>query len=158
MRRISPARPAAIALMLAVSSCGIPAPTSPESSNGALSAPVIARAQCGVTMKWPDAPLTLAWQAVNRASTYTVEVDCENCGNAPVVWFSQSGSPWHIRSGLSALQYVTDVVAMLRREGGRTLRWRVWAVDALGRDGSRADWCVIGFSETGLQTPGTPNP
>jgi len=158
MRRISPARPAAIALLLAVSSCGIPAPTSPESSNSALPAPVIARAQCGVTMKWPDAPLTLAWQPVARASTYTVEVDCDNCGSRPDPWFSRSGTPWHIRTGLSTPMYVADVIAALRREGGRTLRWRAWAVDSRGRDGTMADWCVIGFSDSGEQTPGAPNP
>jgi len=158
MRRTPLTGPAAIALLLAATSCGIPPPTSPESTAGALAAPGISRAQCGVTMKWPVAPLTLAWQAVNRAATYTVEVDCENCGNTREVWFSQSGTPWHLRSGVPALQYVTDIVAMLRRDGGRTLRWRVWAVDARGSEGTKADWCVIGFSDDGNQTPAPGNP
>jgi hypothetical protein len=158
MRRISPAGPAAIVLLLLAVSCGIPAPTSPESSNSVLPAPLIARAQCGITMVWPEAPLALAWQPVATASTYTVEVDCDNCGSRPDPWFSRSGTPWHIRSGLSIPTYAADVIPALRREGGRTLRWRVWAVDPRGRHGMMADWCVIGFSDSGERTPGAPIP
>src|SRR6185503_9165904 len=96
MRRTVPVVPAALIILLAANpSCSTRTPTAPESGGDVLPAPAIARAQCGVTMKWPDAPLTLAWQPVARASTYTVEVDCDNCGSRPDPWFSRSGTPWH---------------------------------------------------------------
>ena len=123
-------------------------------ANNVLPAPVITRPECGAVTVWPEGLFTLAWERVDTASTYTVEVDCLGCGDHRDPWFSQSGSPWHVRSVVDPI-YRTDIISTLRREGGRTMRWRVWAVDARGVEGTKSGWCVAAFSENGLPTPGS---
>ena len=124
-------------------------------ANNVLPAPVITRPECGAVTVWPEGLFTLAWERVDSASTYTVEVDCRGCGaDRYHLWFSESGSPWHVRSALDSI-YRTDIVSRLRSEGGRTMRWRVWAVDARGVEGTKSKWCVASFSESGLPTPGS---
>ena len=76
-----------------------------------------------------------------------------NCSDHPDPWFSEAGTPWHIQEGLD-LSYSTDVVTTLRAMGDRTMmRWRVWGVDADGAEGTRSDWCLAAFSESGRPTP-----
>jgi len=125
------------------------------------SAPVVNFAKCGMIAKWPDAPITLEWEQVDGASSYSVEVDCLNCRNQPVTppvpWFSTSGTPWQVRDGLG-LSWVTDVPKTVRSEGGRAMRWRVWGVSREGVEGPKTEWCVLPFSDSGLPTPGAPIP
>jgi hypothetical protein len=125
-----------------------------------LPAPVITQPVCGAVIPWPEGQFTLAWEGVAAASSYTVEVDCLSCGDTTDAWYSQSGTPWRVMSRLSNQDSSlrTDVVSSLRREGGRTMRWRVWAVDRLGGDGHKSDWCVVPFSEDGLRTPSAGGP
>lgn len=129
---------------------------------GVLAAPVMTRPECGAVTAWPEGLFTFAWERVDAASSYTVEVDCFPCGDQGDPWFSQSGTPWHIRRGLGlpTPTYVTDIVSTLRREGGRQMRWRVWAVDSRGVEGTKSEWCMAAFSEDGLPTPssGIPKP
>ena len=124
-------------------------------------APGIDFTQCGQIAVWPEGPITLAWQPVRGAATYSVELDCLNCRNQPVApprpWFSTSGTPWHVEQNLG-LSWVTDLVSTLREEGGRDLRWRVWGVDADGAAGPKSDWCVLPFSDSGKPVPGAPKP
>lgn len=128
-------------------------PTMAALSSGPLPAPTPASPACGSVNAWPTEPLALDWDPVEGAVTYTVEVDCMGCGSLPDPWFSQSGRPWHIEAGLTESMYVSDVVARLRSEGGRAMRWRVRAVDASMRDGELMPWCIAAFSEDGLPTP-----
>ena len=159
MRQTVPLGPAALVLILAGTvSCRTGTPTAPENNADLLPAPVIVQPLCGQPAVWPAGPVTLAWRALASASTYTVEIDCMNCGNRLDPWASQSGMPWHIRSGLASPPYVTDAVATLRNEGGRAMRWRVWGIDRQGREGTRTDWCVTSFSTTGNPTPGAGTP
>ena len=159
MRRTSPIGPASIVVLIAATaSCTMRTPTAPENGGGVPAAPVIVQPQCGAVSTWPEGPVALAWRAVSAAATYTVEIDCMNCGNRPDPWVSQSGTPWHIRSGLSTPMYSADIIATLRREGGRAMRWRVWGVDTRGREGPKTDWCVTAFSDSGLPTPGAGTP
>jgi hypothetical protein len=143
-------------------SCGTSMPTAPIESAGssvsALPAPLLNRALCGSTARWPDGPISLVWEGVNRAASYTVEIDCERCAGTQFPWFSQSGTPWHIRTNLTTPRYDTDAASTLRRDGGHTMRWRVWAVDAQGGGGTKADWCVLDYSTTGERTPGAETP
>jgi hypothetical protein len=126
-----------------------------RAEGGLLPAPVITQPACGAVTPWPKDLFTLAWERVVAASSYTVEVDCLGCGDARDAWFSQSGAPWQVTPGLGVQgsSYRTDVVSRLRREGGRTMRWRLWAVDRLGADGNKSEWCVVPFSASGLPTP-----
>jgi hypothetical protein len=137
----------------AAASCGDPAITQP----GALSLPppAITNPVCGGVSRWPTEPVTLSWTATSGASTYTIEIDCMNCGNYPDPWVSQSGTPWRVTPAIQDSAYRFDVAATVKQEGGRAMRWRVWAVDRSGIDGMKSDWCVTVFNDTGLPTPGS---
>jgi hypothetical protein len=120
-----------------------------------MSAPAVTAPACGGVSRWPTEPVVLSWTPMSGAATYTVEIDCENCSHDlfPWVWVSQSGTPWKVTRGLQSPTYSIDVVATVRREGGKAMRWRVWAVDRDGTEGTKSDWCVTGFNDSGLPTP-----
>ena len=84
--------------------------------------------------------------------------DCLNCGNRLDPWVSQSGTPWQVTRGLRSPSYSFDVLGTVQREGGRAMRWRVWAVDRIEGEGPKSDWCVTTFSDSGLPTPGARTP
>ena len=86
--------PAAIWLVLVAAACYSQAPTP------VLPAPVITQPVCGAVRAWPEGLFTLAWERVEAASSYTVEVDCLSCGDGRDAWFSQSGTPWQVTPGL----------------------------------------------------------
>jgi len=158
--------PAVALVFMTIASCGrAQTPTQPNTVTGepltnrralgVLPAPILIRPECGAVTAWPEGLFTLAWEPVDTAASYTVEVDCWGCGNHPDPWFSQSGTPWHIRRGLGfpTPTYTSEVVSTLRREGGRDMRWRVWAVDGREVEGAKSEWCVAAFSDDGLPTP-----
>lgn len=120
-------------------------------------APVVATTACGGVSRWPTEPVNLSWTPVKGASTYTVEIDCMNCGVHLDPWVSQSGTPWQVTSGLQSPTHTFDA-ATVKREGGRAMRWRVWAVDREGVESTKTDWCVTVFNDTGLPTPGGQTP
>lgn len=148
--------PATLALLTAA--CSATTPTQPASAFGALPAPVIINPVCGASSTWPRDPIQLAWRAVDNAANYTIEIDCMNCGNHLDPWVSQSGTPWRIARGLQSPSYSFDVRSTVQREGGRAMRWRVWAVDRVEGEGPKSDWCVTAFSDSGLPTPGARTP
>lgn len=76
----------------------------------------------------------LRWSAVPGASSYTVEVQfCENMA-------CQRPSYWETKPGLKTKSYTLNFV------GDQPGRWRVWAVDASGREGPRGGWHSFSFS------------
>jgi hypothetical protein len=115
---------------------------------------VITNPACGGVSRWPTEPVTLSWTVTRGASTYTIEIDCMNCGHHLDPWVSQSGTPWRVTPAIQNPSYRLDVAATVRREGGRAMRWRVWAVDRDGIEGTKSGWCVTVFNDTGLPTPG----
>ena len=143
-------------VMFAAVSCGEMGITQPELNTQA--APVITAPACGGVSRWPTEPVTLSWTTLSGASSYTIEVDCMNCGTHLDPWVSQSGKPWQITTGLQSPPYKFDVAATVKREGGNAMRWRVWAVDREGVQGIKSDWCVTGFNDTGLRTPSAQKP
>ena len=140
-------------VLLTAGACSKAAPTQPEQTFTGLPAPVPSRPVCGAVSAWPEEPFALAWRPVDRAATYTLELDCLGCGSGRDPWVSQSGTPWRLQRGLDSPSYRVDVAATVRRDGGRALRWRVWAVDRAGREGAASDWCITVFSQDGLPTP-----
>lgn len=147
-----------VALVLLSAACTATIPTQPASAFGAFPAPVITSPVCGASSSWPRDPITLAWRAVDDAASYTIEFDCLNCGNRLDPWVSQSGTPWQVTRGLRSPSYSFDVLGTVQREGGRAMRWRVWAVDRIESEGPKSDWCVTTFSDSGLPTPGARTP
>ncbi len=117
-----------------------------------LSSPIPEHPACGSVIKaLSDTKyLVLNWQPVDGTSTYSVEVDCIGCGQYPNKWYSQSGTPWHVKPGLGlrTLQkpiYSSKVHVKLRQAGGKSLRWRVWSVDSDGHEGKKSEWCQLAF-------------
>jgi hypothetical protein len=91
--------------------------------------------------------LTLAWAPVENASAYTVEIVSRLRLQGPV------GQPIGTRARKNGAPE-----SDLRRgchpdPSARAARARVWAVDSLGHEGTKSDWCVTAFSDTGLPTP-----
>ena len=144
----------AVGFALIHAACGAATPTEPASAFGPLAVPVVTNPVCGASSAWPRDPIRLAWLPVDNAASYTIEIDCLNCGNHLDPWVSQSGTPWQIKSGLQTPSYFLDVTNTVQREGGRAMRWRVWAVDRVDVGGPKSDWCVTTFSGSGLPTPG----
>jgi hypothetical protein len=144
--------------IILTASCGMAMPTQPAAPSGQLAAPVITLPVCGAVSRWPAEPVALAWNRLDDASSYNVEIDCLGCGNYRDPWVSQSGTPWRLASGLRSPLHTIDVSSTVRREGGRAMRWRVSAVDRAGSEGAKSDWCVTVFSESGLPTPGARRP
>lgn len=104
---------------------------------------------CGATIEWPprDEGLTFAWEKLEHASTYTVEVDCFRCRPADR-WFSEAGQPWHIREGLGLRSpiYSSDIHHLLYEQNGSAIRWRVWAAGHSGDEGEKSEWCQVAFA------------
>jgi hypothetical protein len=146
-------------LVVALNQAGIfeqkkPRPAAAVSARAARTATVLPAPQptspaCGTTIPRPrDDGLTLAWARVDRASTYTVEVDCFGCSGKRE-WHGKDGTPWLVRTGLgirSPIYSSREVHAALRTAGGRALRWRVWAVDHDGGEGEKSAWCQLAFA------------
>lgn len=110
-----------------------------------LAAPTPLDPACGTTIKLPsdDYFLVFNWAPVSGASNYTVEVDCYGCGNT-ADWYSLTGSPWHIRSGLGFRSPIYSSKVHVEA-GARPLRWRVWAVNSEGKAGEQNRWCQFAF-------------
>jgi len=84
------------------------------------------------------------WSPVESASNYSLEVDCLGCGQLGE-WYSHSGSPWHLRSGLGFRSTIYSSRVHLN-SGYHILRWRVWASDSEGREGRKSEWIYFTFS------------
>ncbi len=121
-------------------------------NNSILSSPIPQKPACGsIIRSLSDTKhLVLGWQPVDGASTYTVEADCFGCSQYPNSWYSQSGAPWHVKTGLGlrTLQnpiYSSMLHESLKEAGGKSLRWRVWAVNSKGHEGKKSNWCQLAF-------------
>ena len=97
---------------------------------------------------------TFTWQAVEGASTYTVEVDCFDCASTRTgTWNSEAtGRPFAIRTDLGRRSPIYSVSpsdlmfnTLVVKSAGRPLRWRVWGVTETGREGAKSEWCEFSF-------------
>lgn len=111
---------------------GLPAPRLISPTNGAV---------------FNDFPrtLTLKWEAVPDATGYVVEVDFYDPQGLPGAglkpgWVSERDSHIYIQQSVSATSFPFDFV------GAQPGRWRVWAIDMNGQEGSKSDWCVFRFT------------
>lgn len=83
---------------------------------------------------------TLTWEGVDRAATYTVEIDCFGCC-ALNKWCSDVGGATTIVKDLTTIQYTFNFV------GAQPGRWRVWGVDRLGRPGTKSEWRTFRYTK-----------
>ncbi|NIN69019.1 MAG: hypothetical protein GTO63_30900, partial [Anaerolineae bacterium] len=95
------------------------APTDTVAPVAELEAPAPKEPECGSTISRPpdDGSLSLTWESVEGASTYTVEADCFDCREFERTWYSlAAGEPWHIRGGLGlrSPRYTSEVHVQLR--------------------------------------------
>ena len=123
----------------------------PITASPQLPAPITSSPACDSTIPMPEEgkSLTFAWERVEGASTYNVEVDCFGCDSSRVWYSQQFGEPWHVRTTLglrSPIYSSKEVLALFRRNGGMAIRWRVWAVDHSGIEGAKSAWCQVAFS------------
>jgi len=82
---------------------------------------------------------TLRWRAVPGAVSYTVEIDCYHCCQSNK-WCREVGRAWKVIPNIQGTSYTFQFV------GAQPGRWRVWAVDALGRPGIKSPWWHFRYS------------
>lgn len=80
--------------------------------------------------------VTLAWEAVPNANGYKVQIQFyENNTDSPPRW-----SDFGPIVNTNATTYTFDFI------GAQPGRWRIWAVDANGREGLKSDWWSFFFA------------
>jgi hypothetical protein len=82
---------------------------------------------------------TLRWSAVPGAVKYTVQIDCYGCCEANK-WCTNVGRNHKLVPNVEATSYTFDFV------GAQPGAWRVWAVDATGREGPKSDWRTFKYT------------
>jgi len=75
----------------------------------------------------------LRWSKVPEAKSYTVEIDCFHCCKSNK-WCREVGRVFKIVKGIKSTSYTFNFV------GAQPGRWRVWAVDAKGKEGFKSEW------------------
>ena len=76
---------------------------------------------------------TLRWSPVKGAVSYTVEIDCYHCCQSNQ-WCSDVGGRTTIIPNINSTNYSFKFV------GAQPGRWRVWALDAVGRKSPKSSW------------------
>jgi hypothetical protein len=105
-----------------------------------LPAPVLRSPATGSVFKNFPRTLTLRWSAVSGAAYYMVEIDCFDCCKKNQ-WCTDVGKSYKLVRNLKATSYTFNFV------GAQPGRWRVWAVDAAGNEGSNSDWWEFKFTK-----------
>lgn len=75
----------------------------------------------------------LEWSPVQGAASYAVEIDCYHCCETDA-WCTDVGQTWQVIRDITRTTYTFDYV------GAQPGRWRVWAVDASGKEGPSTEW------------------
>ena len=78
--------------------------------------------------------ITYQWSAVPGAAGYKIEVDCFHCCETNR-WCSD------VRPAGYVISHTYDPAFTHEFAGNQPGRWRVWGVDAKGREGTKSDWC-----------------
>lgn len=76
---------------------------------------------------------TLKWGPVTNADSYTVEIDCFQCCVANQ-WCTDVGKVWSVIPDIKITEHTFDFV------GAQPGRWRVWAVNAEGKESAKTGW------------------
>ena len=98
-----------------------------------LSAPIQVSPKKGTVFNHYPRKTKLTWRPVRGARSYTVEIDCYQCCQKNK-WCTDVGRTWKVESNLRTTSFTFDFV------GAQPGRWRVWAVDAGGKEGYKSGW------------------
>jgi hypothetical protein len=79
--------------------------------------------------------MTVKWNAVRYAASYTVEVDCFGCCGVGNKWCTEVGKEFMKFSSIRTTEYTLELKVPAQRG-----RWRVWAADQKGRAGVQSGW------------------
>jgi eukaryotic-like serine/threonine-protein kinase len=83
----------------------------------------------------PERRMTVKWNAVRYAASYTVEVDCFGCCGLANKWCTEVGKEFMKISSIGTTEYTLEFKVPAQRG-----RWRVWAADQKGRAGVQSGW------------------
>jgi tetratricopeptide (TPR) repeat protein len=92
---------------------------------GTLAAPRLLSPEAGKVFDHFPRQTTLVWSEVPGAVEYRIE------------WDYQSGNSWTDHPGLMSSKEPVKTFSFVGAQPGR---WRVWAVDAEGREGAKSEW------------------
>ena len=128
-----------VAAVIAHAACGAAAPMSASGSSMDVAFPGAPQqsspADGSVFSNFPRVT-TVTWKAVSGAAGYGVEVDCFQCCQSNRWCSDVRGNPSFRVDGTS---YTFTFF------GAQPGRWRVWAVDANGREGTKSGWWTFTY-------------
>jgi hypothetical protein len=87
----------------------------------------------GAARKDRTSVVTLKWDALRGAVSYTVEIDCFNCCQANR-WCADVGREYKVIRSIKTTEYKIELDKAQRG------RWRVWSVDKNGVQGKKSAW------------------
>ena len=114
----------------------IPGTSSP--GRAVLPAPVQISPEDRATFNNYPRDITFKWNPVSGAASYTLEVDCFHCCVSNR-WCTDTGDEYLIKPGITGTSYEIQFVG--KQDG----RWRVWAVDSSGNEGTKSPWRVFTY-------------
>lgn len=107
-----------------------------ETWNCTLSAPVQLSPASGTVFNNYPRATTVTWSAVPGAALYTVQVYYYQPGDTTC----SGGAPNYLTPNITGTSYTFNFV------GAQPGCWRVWAVDAAGRQGSSSGWWEFSYT------------
>ncbi len=113
-----------------------PVSTANETWNCTLSAPVQLSPASGTVFNNYPRTTTVTWSAVPGAASYTVQVYYYQPGDTTC----SGGAPNYLTPNITGTSYTFNFV------GAQPGCWRVWAVDAAGRQGSSSAWWEFSYT------------
>ena len=105
-----------------------------------LTAPSMLSPACGATFSNFPRTTKFDWKPVAGAVSYIVEVDCLGCCKAGA-WCWDIGKTWKIEKDIKGTTCSYDFT------GAQPGRWRVSAVDATGKEGTKSAWCGFVYTK-----------
>lgn len=112
-----------------------PAPPPPTAIRLGIPEPV---SGCGATYDHFPRKTTIMWTGVSGATSYVVDIDCLHCCKSGK-WCSEVGEMWKTEK-------VQDTSYTFSWVGANKGRWRVSAIDKLGKKHAASDWCYFDYT------------
>jgi hypothetical protein len=105
-----------------------------------LSKPIQISPTNGTTFDHYPRSTTVRWKPVPEATSYVLEIDCYHCCETNK-WCTDVGETYKLVRNLTTTSYTFDFA------GAQPGRWRVWVVDASGREGPKSNWWGFRYTQ-----------